>query len=116
MEQILLPVIDDAGSEVKAPSRFHRILFVWLPVRQIFPVGIGYLVNWIHRIHPEISLEVLDLTRFSEGEQLSDLRRRSNVFLRIFWPTPGGMFRFLLPMKETTPFVGPSSSITLRIF
>ena len=80
MEQILLPVIDDAGPEVKAPSRFQRILFVWLPVRQIFPVGIGYLVNWIHRIHPEISLEVLDLTRFSEGEQLSELSKAIDRF------------------------------------
>lgn len=62
------------------PSLYRRVLFVWLPVRPIFPVGIGYLVNWIHREHPEVSIEILDLTRFEEGEQMTALRKKIDEF------------------------------------
>jgi radical SAM superfamily enzyme YgiQ (UPF0313 family) len=61
-------------------SLYKKILFVWLPVRPIFPVGIGYLVNWLHREHPEITIEVLDLTRFEEGRQLEALRQKIEGF------------------------------------
>ncbi|EQD25472.1 MAG: Radical SAM protein, partial [Leptospirillum sp. Group IV 'UBA BS'] len=71
METMELPMV--AGTGLRPPSRYRRVLFVWLPVRPIFPVGIGYLVNWIHREHPEVTLEVLDLTRFPEPDQMGAL-------------------------------------------
>lgn len=62
------------------PSLYGKVLFVWLPVRPIFPVGIGYLVNWLHREHPEITIEVLDLTRFDEKDQLLALQKKIDEF------------------------------------
>ena len=78
METMELPMV--AGTGTRPPSLYRRILFVWLPVRQIFPVGIGYLVNWIHREHPEVTLEVLDLTRFEESDQMKALTSRIEEF------------------------------------
>jgi len=78
METMELPMV--AGTVTRPPSLYRRILFVWLPVRQIFPVGIGYLVNWIHREHPEVTLEVLDLTRFEEPDQMKALISRIEEF------------------------------------
>ncbi len=65
-----LPVLDLLSAESHAekvlPAVLKRVLFIWLPVSPIFPVGIGYLVNWLHRMHPEVLVEVLDLTQISE--------------------------------------------------
>ncbi len=78
METMELPMV--AGTGLRPPSRYRRVLFVWLPVRPIFPVGIGYLVNWIHREHPEVTLEVLDLTRFPEPDQMGALTSKIAEF------------------------------------
>ncbi len=69
-----------APMESRPLSGYRRILFVWLPVRKIYPVGIGYLANWIHREHPEVAIEVLDLTRFEEPDQMSALSRKIAEF------------------------------------
>ena len=58
------------------PAVLKRVLFVWLPVSPIFPVGIGYLVTWLHRHHPEIAISVLDLTQVPEGEVKEALRKK----------------------------------------
>ena len=74
METMELPMV--AGTGDPPPSLYRRVLFVWLPVRPIFPVGIGYLANWIHREHPEVALEILDLTRFDEADQMAALTKK----------------------------------------
>ena len=62
------------------PSILKRVLFVWLPVSPIFPVGIGYLVNWLHRHHPEVEISVLDLTQVPEGAVKKELARKISEF------------------------------------
>lgn len=79
MFESTLPLLDETVQEVH-PSLYKKILFVWLPVRPIFPVGIGYLANWLHREHPEIGIEVLDLTRFEERDQMQELRKKIDDF------------------------------------
>ncbi|MDA8060552.1 MAG: radical SAM protein [Nitrospiraceae bacterium] len=66
-----LPILDlnaqDDHHAPLPPAVLKRVLFIWLPVSPIFPVGIGYLVNWLHRMHPEVEVEVLDMTQIEEN-------------------------------------------------
>lgn len=76
-----IPVIQPSAVHEAGPEAvLKRVLFVWLPVNPIFPVGIGYLVNWLHRHHPEVAISVLDLTQVKESSLMTALRERIEAF------------------------------------
>ncbi|MBI3594547.1 MAG: radical SAM protein [Nitrospirae bacterium] len=52
------------------------ILYVWLPVSKIYPLGITYLANYIHRRNPDISQHILDLSLIPRNLRKKKLRER----------------------------------------
>jgi biotin synthase-like enzyme len=55
-------------------SAVKSILYVWLPCKEIYPVGLTYLANFIHQRHPEISQQILDLTPIPRERRQDALR------------------------------------------
>ena len=50
------------------------ILYVWLPCKEIYPIGLTYLANFIHERHPEINQQILDLTPIPRERRQQALR------------------------------------------
>ncbi len=58
----------------------RSILYVWLPVSKIYPVGITYLADYIHRKNPEIRQEILDLSLYPRPLRKKMLREAIRSF------------------------------------
>ena len=57
-----------------------RILYVWLPCKPIYPVGIGYLVSYVHHRLPGVTQRVLDLSLIPPRKRLSTLLETCEAF------------------------------------
>ena len=55
-------------------SDIKSILYVWLPCKEIYPIGLTYLANFIHERHPEINQQILDLTPIPRERRKQVLR------------------------------------------
>lgn len=51
------------------------ILYVWLPCKKIYPIGVTYLATYIHQTHPEITQNLLDLSLISRRNRSLALRQ-----------------------------------------
>ena len=47
--------------EVKTPTMENRILYVRLPCNPIFPIGVVYLSDHVHKLFPNIEQRIFDL-------------------------------------------------------
>jgi hypothetical protein len=47
--------------EVKTPMMENRILYVRLPCNPIFPIGVVYLCDHVHKLFPNIEQRIFDL-------------------------------------------------------
>src|SRR5207302_1033010 len=69
---------------IPQPERRHRrhprrrqvtsILYIFLPCKQIYPVGCTYLADYIHKRHPEVRQRILDLSQIPHGERAQAVR------------------------------------------
>src|SRR5688500_8139535 len=39
-----------------------RILYIFMPCKRIYPLGCTYLADFIHKRHPDITQQILDLS------------------------------------------------------
>jgi hypothetical protein len=58
----------------------QSVLYVRLPVWKIWPGGVVYLADFIHKQRPDVRQEILDLAVVKPGERLATLRRRLTEF------------------------------------
>jgi radical SAM superfamily enzyme YgiQ (UPF0313 family) len=50
------------------------LLYVFLPCKKVYPTGITYLADFIHRRRPEVRQQILDLSLFPVAERSGALR------------------------------------------
>ncbi|HEV8243295.1 MAG TPA: radical SAM protein [Nitrospirales bacterium] len=58
----------------------NRILYIFLPCKQIYPVGCTYLAEYIHRRRPEIHQRILDLSQVPPSERSKTVREIAEAF------------------------------------
>ena len=47
----------------------ESILYIFLPCKKVYPIGVTYLADFIHRRKPEVRQRILDLSLFSESQR-----------------------------------------------
>jgi radical SAM superfamily enzyme YgiQ (UPF0313 family) len=55
------------------------ILYIFLPCKQIYPVGCTYLATYIHEHHPDIRQQILDLSQVSISERTQAVRQTAEA-------------------------------------
>ena len=56
------------------------ILYVFLPCKKVYPIGITYLADFIHRRRPEVRQQILDLSLFPASQRSQALRDAAAAF------------------------------------
>jgi radical SAM superfamily enzyme YgiQ (UPF0313 family) len=56
------------------------ILYVFLPCKKVYPIGVTYLADFIHRRHPEVRQQILDLSLYEKGDRQQALRDAASAF------------------------------------
>jgi radical SAM superfamily enzyme YgiQ (UPF0313 family) len=56
------------------------ILYVFLPCKKVYPIGITYLADFIHRRRPEMRQQILDLSLFPASQRSQALRDAAAAF------------------------------------
>lgn len=52
----------------------NAILYIFLPCKKVYPIGVTYLADFIHRRHPEVRQRILDLSLYPETDRSRVLR------------------------------------------
>ncbi len=52
----------------------NSILYVFLPCKKVYPVGITYLADFIHRRRPDVRQQILDLSLYPQSRRPAVLR------------------------------------------
>lgn len=58
----------------------NSILYVFLPCKKVYPIGITYLADFIHRRRPDVRQRILDLSLYSQAERPQRLREAAADF------------------------------------
>lgn len=58
----------------------NSILYVFLPCKKVYPIGITYLADFIHRRKPEVRQRILDLSLFPLAQRTQALRDATAEF------------------------------------
>ncbi len=58
----------------------NSILYVFLPCKKIYPIGVTYLADFIHRRKPEVRQHILDLSLFPEDQRSAAVRDAATEF------------------------------------
>jgi radical SAM superfamily enzyme YgiQ (UPF0313 family) len=58
----------------------NSILYIFLPCKKVYPIGVTYLADFIHRRKPEIRQRIIDLSLFPEPKRLSAVRDATTEF------------------------------------
>lgn len=56
------------------------ILYVFLPCKQVYPIGVTYLADFVHRRRPEIRQHILDLSPYPANQRLQAVRDAATTF------------------------------------
>lgn len=56
------------------------VLYVFLPCKKVYPTGITYLADFIHRRRPDVRQRILDLSLFPRHERPQALRETMDAF------------------------------------
>jgi len=56
------------------------ILYIFLPCKKVYPIGVTYLADFIHRRKPDVRQRILDLSLFLEGQRSSAVRDAATEF------------------------------------
>jgi radical SAM superfamily enzyme YgiQ (UPF0313 family) len=58
----------------------NSILYVFLPCKKVYPIGVTYLADFIHRRCPDIRQRILDLSLYPRAERVRVLRETAAAF------------------------------------
>jgi radical SAM superfamily enzyme YgiQ (UPF0313 family) len=58
----------------------NALLYIFLPCKKVYPTGITYLADFIHRRRPEVRQQILDLSLYPEKERPQALRETVTTF------------------------------------
>jgi radical SAM superfamily enzyme YgiQ (UPF0313 family) len=58
----------------------NSILYIFLPCKKVYPIGVTYLAEFIHRRKPEVRQRILDLSLYPERERARVLRDEASAF------------------------------------
>jgi len=58
----------------------NSVLYVFLPCKKVYPIGITYLVDFIHRRKPEVRQRILDLSLYPKDQRGKILRETAKAF------------------------------------
>jgi radical SAM superfamily enzyme YgiQ (UPF0313 family) len=58
----------------------NSILYVFLPCKKVYPIGVTYLADFIHRRRPEVRQRILDLSLYPQHERRRVLREAASAF------------------------------------
>ena len=56
------------------------VLYVFLPCKKVYPTGITYLADFIHRRRPDVRQHILDLSLFPPNQRQAKLREATTAF------------------------------------
>lgn len=56
------------------------ILYVFLPCKQVYPIGITYLADFVHRRRPDVRQQILDLSLYPQSQRPAVLRDAVSAF------------------------------------
>ncbi|MBA5870751.1 MAG: radical SAM protein [Nitrospira sp. CR2.1] len=52
----------------------NSVLYIFLPCKKVYPIGVTYLADFIHRRKPEVRQRILDLSLFPESQRTQAIR------------------------------------------
>jgi len=58
----------------------NSLLYVFLPCKKVYPTGITYLADFVHRRRPDVRQQILDLSLYPLGERAKALRATVSSF------------------------------------
>jgi hypothetical protein len=58
----------------------NSVLYVFLPCKKVYPTGITYLADFIHRRRPDVRQQILDLSLFPPNQRQAKLREATLAF------------------------------------
>ncbi|MEO8324541.1 MAG: radical SAM protein, partial [Nitrospirota bacterium] len=58
----------------------NSVLYVFLPCKKVYPTGITYLADFIHRRRPDVRQQILDLSLFPPNQRQAQLRKATKAF------------------------------------
>ncbi|MCG3777732.1 MAG: Hopanoid C-2 methylase [Nitrospira sp.] len=58
----------------------NSILYIFLPCKKIYPIGVTYLADFIHRRKPEVRQRILDLSLFPQDQRSAAIRDAATEF------------------------------------
>jgi radical SAM superfamily enzyme YgiQ (UPF0313 family) len=58
----------------------NSILYVFLPCKKVYPIGVTYVADFIHRRRPDVRQRILDLSLYSQSERPRILRDTASAF------------------------------------
>ncbi len=58
----------------------RSILYVFLPCKKVYPIGVTYLADFIHRRRPDVRQQILDLSLYPLGQRARVLRETAAGF------------------------------------
>ena len=58
----------------------NSILYVFLPCKKVYPIGVTYLADFIHRRHPEVRQQILDLSLYPAAQRSNALGDAATTF------------------------------------
>src|SRR5256885_7889513 len=60
--------------------RMNSILYVFLPCKKVYPIGVTYLADFIHRRRPDVRQHILDLSLYPQTQRGNVLRETASAF------------------------------------
>ena len=58
----------------------NSILYVFLPCKKVYPIGVTYLADFIHRRRPDVRQRILDLSLYPQAQRPRILRETASDF------------------------------------
>ncbi len=58
----------------------QSILYIFLPCKKVYPIGVTYLADFIHRRKPDVRQRILDLSLFPDAQRISAVRDAATEF------------------------------------
>ena len=58
----------------------NSILYIFLPCKKVYPIGVTYLADFIHRRKPDVRQRILDLSLFPDAQRSSAVRDAATEF------------------------------------
>jgi radical SAM superfamily enzyme YgiQ (UPF0313 family) len=58
----------------------ESILYIFLPCKKVYPIGVTYLADFIHRRKPEVRQRIVDLSLFPDAQRIKAVRDAATEF------------------------------------